>query len=185
MTEVLTSPTAERSETGAVVTDFVSDAVILRYTDDGDVEVCRSGGTMATQPASAMGVRQHDPARREHALRAAVTTLDTERRHLARDHAETLGRIRAAAIEKHEDGGEICRDGLNAFLREFGLDEYEPRMRVSYTICGSYEVDTTDDYEARAGAEDHLGVDLAYISDADADSLTHTVEVTNVETIGH
>jgi hypothetical protein len=185
MTEVLTNPTADRIEVGTVVTDYASDAVILGYTTDGDVELCRDDGTIQAQAVSPALARQYDPARQDHVLRRAVTALDTERRRLRREHAQTLDRIRAAAIEKHEDGGEICQEGLNQFLRTFGMAEYGPRVRVDFTIRGSYEVDTTDDYEARAGAEDHLGVDLTYIDDADTDSLTHKVEVMNVETIGH
>jgi hypothetical protein len=188
MTMLTTHPddqAAERIAAGTVVTDYAGDALVLGYTTGGDVELCRDDASLTTQPASLALVRQHDPARQQYVWHQAVTALDAERRQLVTDHAWTLDRIRSAAIEKHQDGGEICREGLNDFLRELGLAEYGPRMRVDFTVRGSYEVDTTDDYEARVGAEDHLGVDLADIGEANEDSLTHKVEVTNVETIGH
>jgi hypothetical protein len=185
MTEVLASPTAERIAAGTVVTDYDGDAVILGYSRDGDVELCRDNGMITAQAASLPLWTQSDQGRQDPVLRAAVIAVATDRRRLLDQHAEALNQVRAAAIEKHEDGGEVCREGLNAFLRELGLEEYEPRMRVGFTIRGSYEVDTTDDYEARTAAEDRLDVDLTAIGIADRDSLTHKVEVTNVETIGH
>jgi len=190
MTEVLTDHRsdnlpAEQFGAGTVVTDYAYDAVILGYTTDGDVELCRSDGIITAYPASASLVQLIDPVRQKAALAAAVKALETERRKVTARHAETLQQVRLAAIEKHEDGGEICRDGLNAFLCEIGQAEYEPQVRVDFTIRGSYEVDTTDTYEARRGAEDNLGVELAGISDASEDSLTHEVEVTDVTLLGH
>jgi len=183
MTELVTTHPVDRFEVGAVLTDYVGDAVVLDHSN-GRIELCRSDGTISTQAASTSLVRQYDPGRQERALRQAVTALDTERRRLTTEHATTLGEIRAAAIAKHEDGGEICHDGLNAFLREFGMAEYGPRIRVSFTVRGSYEVDTTDEYEARTGAENQLGLDLSDISEADEDSLSYKVEATELQAIG-
>ncbi len=138
MTELVTTHPVDRFEVGAVLTDYVGDAVVLDHSN-GRIELCRSDGTISTQAASTSLVRQYDPGRQERALRQAVTALDTERRRLTTEHATTLGEIRAAAIAKHEDGGEICHDGLVTFLREFGMAEYGPRIRVSFTVRGSYD----------------------------------------------
>src|SRR5438034_10184655 len=101
MTEVLTThaddQATERLGAGTVVTDYAGDAVVLRTTSDGDVELCRSDGAIRTQAISTSLVRQYDPARQQQALHRAVTTLDAERRRLAIAHATTLDEIRSAA----------------------------------------------------------------------------------------
>src|SRR5205809_6936547 len=96
MTEVLTTHTddqaTERLGAGTVVTDYAGDAVVLRTTSDGDVELCRSDGAIRTQAISTSLVRQYDPARQQQALHRAVTTLDAERRRLATGARHDAGR---------------------------------------------------------------------------------------------
>ena len=186
LTDRITSPAAERLDAGTTVTDYGFDAVVLGYTPDGDVELCRLDGRITRHRASATPVVLiGEPLRQTAVLRAAVAVLIAERRRTVMQHAATLDQVRSAAIEKHNDGGEICRDGLNDFLRAFGMAPYEPQVRVHFSIHGSYDADTTEEFEAQTDAEDHLLVDLANVSSALDDSLSFKVEVTDVDAIGH
>ena len=81
------------------------------------------------------------------ALRTAVEALALRRQLDARtqdalraDHARVLADIRAFAIERHLEG-DLYREHLNAFLVRFRMPPYAPRLRVRFTISGSYDVD--------------------------------------------
>src|SRR5262249_55589659 len=124
-------------------------------------------------------------------LAAALRSVDALRRQAVetskqdrRDHPQGLERIPEDAIDKHQDGGAICRGGVKGVLTEFGPAEDEPRPRGGSTSRGSYEVGTTDEYDARDGAE-KLGVDLSAVYEADTDTARHEVEIVEVQTIGH
>lgn len=93
-----------------------------------------------------------------------------------RVHAGLLDSIREYAITRHEDG-EICRDGLDEFLVTFGFEPYCPRLRVDYTISGSYEVVQHDASFAENDARDYLRPDLSSLDDVDGDSSVCEVTV--------
>jgi hypothetical protein len=135
-----------------------------------------------------------DPAARDDLLAAAVRGLGVQR-HTAtqqaaravedrdRDresHARVLADIRAYAVDKHQSG-DICRGGLNDFLTAFGLPEFQPRVRVRYTLTGSYEVDADDADAADRDARGYLKPDLSQLDNVIDDSDTYSVDVDDVE----
>jgi hypothetical protein len=69
---------------------------------------------------------------------------------------------------------------MNRFLDAFSLPTYDPRVRVTYTITGSYEVDTDDPDTASSDARGYLKPDLSELDNVIDDSDTHTVHVTQV-----
>jgi hypothetical protein len=167
--------------------------VVLRRAGDGQVEVWGSGRTScwdAATPASAVT----DSARRAGLLHAAVHGLAEQRHTMAEqarrarqdrdqdraEHDRVLNAIRAYAVEHHQDG-DICRTGLNDFLTHFGLPVYEPRVRVHYSISGSYEVEGEDPDAARRDARSYLKPDLSQLDNVIDDSDTYTVHVDRVE----
>ena len=96
-------------------------------------------------------------------------------------HTRTLDRIRGYAIARHHDGL-YCLDGLNEFLRTFSLPGHATRIRVGFTIRGSYETGCTDTKTARYDAA-HLDVDLSEVSDLIEGGSDVTVEVDSVEVL--
>jgi hypothetical protein len=90
-----------------------------------------------------------------------------------------LPRIRTYAIERHR-AGDICRDGLNQFLREFDLAEYDPRLRVTYTITGSFNADGADEDHLRQHLEE-LRVELPDCDNIDEDSSDYSVSFDDFE----
>jgi hypothetical protein len=144
-----------------------ADAVVLARSGGDTIEVYYEGA-LASFIDRTPAPEITDRARRERAINQALVDLGRLRREsqdeLQRQHAaheDVLDRVREYAIEKHREGS-ICQDGLNEFLRMFDLPEYSPRVRVSYVIRGSYEVDSSAS-DIREDAEEHLGVDLADI----------------------
>jgi hypothetical protein len=157
-------------------------AVVLTRVDPSTVVVIADGamhGYPDTTPATE--ILDHD-----HRLRLvtdALRTLDTARRRLAGDaelmaqrQTGTLRAIRSYAIDAH-NADVICLAGLNEFLRTFDLPEYRPRIRLTYTIRGSYEADQTDTHDASGDAEEHLRPDLLYLRRLVPASADHTVTV--------
>jgi hypothetical protein len=167
--------------------------VVVGRADDGQVEVWSFGGLTRRDADTAVSAVT-DPAARDDLLAAAVRGLDAQR-HTAiqraaravedRDrergnHEQVLTDIRAYAVDKHQDG-EICRGGLNDFLTAFGLPEFAPRVRVRYTLTGSYEVDADDADAAGRDARGYLKPDLAQLDNVIDDSDTYSVHVDDVE----
>jgi len=114
-------------------------------------------------------------------MRSVHAQAQQNREHLSRaeaEHADTIARIRAYAIGKHRSG-DICRTGLDEFLEEFALGEYDPRVRVSFTIVGTYEVSSDDVRAARTDADGYLHVDLDRLDNVVPDSDDVTVTVTS------
>jgi hypothetical protein len=103
------------------------------------------------------------------------TVRDTEARHAA-----TLGDIRRYAIDRHR-AGDICRDGLDAFLTYFGMPTYQSRLKVTFEITGSYEVDADDEDEVRRTADDQIYLDLASLDGFVVHSDDYTLTITSIQ----
>ena len=69
---------------------------------------------------------------------------------------------------------------MNRFFETFFLDRYDPRIRVRYTITGSYEVDAEDVYAASRDALGYLKPDLSQLDSLIDGSDDFTVDVTDV-----
>jgi hypothetical protein len=116
---------------GAVVIDG-NEAVILNRGEDGELVDVYHGGAIRPYKPDTAATMLAEPDRQVAVLREALLLVDLLRRQAdqqqERQTAEfhdVLSRIRDYAIERHEEGG-ICLEGLNEFLRAFGLPEYEP-----------------------------------------------------------
>lgn len=170
--------------------------VVMRTTVDGSIEVLPPSGPTLMLSGDYTVTPVTDPALRADCLARAVTRLRDDNQSQAtqlhqaridlvnarRDHTIVLAEIRAYAIRRHQDG-DICRDGLNEFLTEFDLDKYQPRVRIRYTISGSYEVDGSDPDTATRDAEGYIEVNLSRVDNVVDDSSTVDVEVTDADTV--
>jgi hypothetical protein len=81
--------------------------------------------------------------------------------------------IRNYAIAAYRKG-RFCVNGLNEALEHFDLDGYSPRMRLSYTISGSFEVDGDDVRAAEYDAGNYLCVPTWRASNASPTARTPT-----------
>jgi hypothetical protein len=168
------------------VTGEGQEVVVLGYTDTGaDLVDVHTPHGPRTLPADTVTFPLADAHRRADLLAGAVDHLADHVREVRSElactvarHARTLEEIRRYAIDRHLDD-QYCRDGLNTFLRSFGMPVYEPRVRVEFTITGSYEVDHADLYQAERDATGYLKIDLSDIDDLVDDSDTFTVQVTD------
>ncbi|WP_274562393.1 hypothetical protein [Streptomyces spiramyceticus] len=157
--------------------------VILRLVDTDLLEVFYAGGFTAigTRVLEIQPVPDRD--QQLDAMRTATEALTICRRVALEQHAEQrdvhasqLADIREYAIEAHEDGS-ICRDGLDSFLSRFDLTPYCARVKVIYTITGSYEADRTNEIAAQQDAELHLTPDLSALDDVDDYTIQYDVAV--------
>lgn len=167
--------------------------VVLGRAVDGQVEVW-SLGHITRRTADTVASAVSDPARRDGLLADALRGLGVQRqvasaqaaramadRDQERDsHEQVLDAIRAYAVGKHQNG-DICRHGLEEFLRAFGLPEYQPRIRVHYTLTGTYDVEGEDIEAVRRDTRSYLCPDLSDVDEVVEDSDTHTVHVDSVE----
>jgi hypothetical protein len=163
------------------------DAVVLSRVDTATIEVA-AGGDLRRIPDTTAVIEITDPSRRLTLITEAVLTLDRARRELGGRHREqrdrhtrTLDRIRGYAIARHQHGL-YCRDGLDEFLRTFSLPGHGTRIRVGFTIRGSYDTGRTDTETARDDAT-HLAVDLSEVSHLIDGGSDVTVEVDSVEVL--
>jgi len=85
-------------------------------------------------------------------------------------------------IEQYRDS-EYSRDVLDAFLSRFDLDPYQPRVKVTYTITGSFEVDSDDADEVEDNVEQNLRVDSDDVDGAVEYSDNFDVTVRSVEPV--
>lgn len=125
-----------------------------------------------------------DPALQGQLLREALSKLNamvdlhrSRRDDDRRAHAVKLQEIRDYAIDRFKVG-DICLSGLTAFLEAFGLEAYEPVVRVEYTISGSYLV-RGNARDAEVDAK-YLRVDLQHVDNVVEESEHHDVKVTGV-----
>ncbi|WP_369186536.1 hypothetical protein [Streptomyces sp. R08] len=155
--------------------------VILRLVDTDLVEFYFAG-RISTHSTQLLQIRPiTDPAVCEATLRDAIEALAICRKVAIEKHAEQhrshelmLDAIRQYAVDRHEDG-DICRDGLDDFLAKFSLAPYETRVRVEYTITGSYEVDPGSEAAAEEDALKYLQPDLSGLDDVDGDTSIYEV----------
>lgn len=75
----------------------------------------------------------------------------------AREAEEKITSMREYAIERHRDG-DICRDGLNAFLRYHDLPEYPPNRSATVRLEFDVRLPNCDDSEADARIRDYVAV---------------------------
>jgi hypothetical protein len=162
------------------------DAVVLTMAGTAEVEVWTGTG-LRRYPATTAAAELVDPVRQETALRAALCWLHQEQRTAVaeqqaqgRRHAGKLNRIRDYAIEAHRDG-DICQDGLNAFLRHFNLAEYEPSVRLTYVLSGRFTVAGRDAETVRAHVLATLKPDFDEVDDVDDDSAQQEITISSVE----
>ncbi|KJS57064.1 hypothetical protein VM98_03110 [Streptomyces rubellomurinus subsp. indigoferus] len=159
--------------------------VVLRLVDaaTGLVELYQAGRVTVVAAAAldaefvtAQGVQTE-------LLQEALRVVhDDARQKLTEDresHATTLADIRQYAIARHEDGS-ICREGLDRFLEEFGFEPYVTRVRVDYTISGSYEVEGHDATFAEEDAQGYLQPELSSLDDVVDESSTYDVTIVDV-----
>ena len=170
----------------AVVTVDGRMVVVLRLDPPGQVEVHAPGSGLHALPADTPAVPVAEPALVAEVLAAAV--FDLARWHAAAradltaaegGHRQLLADIRQYVLERHLDG-DICREGMNRFFEAFSLDPYDPRVRVRYTITGSYEVDAEDVYAASHDARGYLKPDLSNLDSLIDGSDDFAVDVTDV-----
>ncbi|MEU7525964.1 hypothetical protein AB0A74_09540 [Saccharothrix sp. NPDC042600] len=156
------------------------DIVVLTATGRTDVSVW-AAGAVCHLPAGTPVVPVTDPARQGTVLRLALASLNrlrqqaeealwTQRNH----HMSTLDEVRSYAIEAHV-AGDICRDGLNAFLCAFNMTEYRPRVRVAYTLGGTFTVTAQRDDHVIANAVDVLRPDFAEVDDVESATAEHEI----------
>src|SRR5207248_6015177 len=130
------------------------DAVLLGRSGTATVEVLREGRILR-EADSMLAVPVTDPARQVELLRAALVA-DVAARQASAETAQqrlteldetrvannrTRADIRDYVIDRYRDD-ELTRDVLDGFLTRFDLDPYQPRVKATYTITGSFEVDS-------------------------------------------
>ncbi|NLT55143.1 MAG: hypothetical protein GXX79_11430 [Actinomycetales bacterium] len=175
---------------GAVLTQRpgteTTETFVVLARHGNDVEVFGNGKT-TTLPAHTRAVPVTDPAGCDPVLAAALTHLAValraerdQRTHHQAHHQRVLDDIRGSAVQRHTEG-QICRPGLADFLSAFDLAPYEPRVRVTYAITGSYEVTGTPE-AAEDDARGYLRPDLDGLDDV-VDSDTHDVTIQDVTTV--
>ena len=156
--------------------------MVLRLADTNLVEVYQAG-TITFVDSNVLEVEPiTDPALLEETLLGVVEALTICRRVSVEAHAEQrqahtdkLAAIRQYAIDRMEQGV-ICGRGLDAFLSAFDLEPYSCRSKVSYTIHGSYEVDTSTPAAIR-DAKDNIRPDLVGLYEVDDQTVTYTLDV--------
>lgn len=155
------------------------------------------------------GVQVHDPVRSVHALPADTPATPVSDQHTRAEflaaaaadlagihaldqnqladtetrHQRVLNDIRGYVVERHV-AGDLCRDGIDRFFEAFALPTYDPRVRVSYTITGSYEVDTDDTDTASGDARGYLKPELGELDNVIDDSDTYSVHIDHVDELG-
>ncbi|MEU6351056.1 hypothetical protein ABZ896_17235 [Streptomyces sp. NPDC047072] len=160
--------------------------VILGLADPEQLEVFYAGRISLVSTHVLEITPVVDCAKQLDAVRTAVEALVICRRVALEAHTEqeqrhhaNLDAIRQYAIERHQNG-DICSDGLDAFLEEFGMKPYVERVRVRYTITGSYEVAPGDEDAVRNDAEQYLGPNLSGLDDVDDYSVDFTLTIDEI-----
>jgi len=103
--------------------------VTIGVIERGEIEVVYDGTVQVMRPETRV-----EPVsgweRQLSLIQAAVPVVATSRRTEADEFAREFERVRDYAIARHLDGF-YNREALNAFLREFGLAEYDPDADTS------------------------------------------------------
>jgi hypothetical protein len=157
---------------------------LLGAGPEGAVSVLHADGRVEFLAPDTRAVPLADPVRGAAALAEVLVRQDAqhteqlaavaaERTTLERAHQWRLTEIRDYAVGKHVDG-DICRDGLDAFLDRFDLEPYRPRIVVTFTLRGRFTVDGDDEDCARSDARHWLQADLSALDDIVDGSLELT-----------
>jgi hypothetical protein len=183
-------PDHSQASTGSAAVVTVDNRVVVVLRADrvgGGVQVHDPVRSVHTLPADTPATPVSDHRTRAEFLAAAASDLagihaldQAQLDGIDARHQKVLDDIRSYTVERHL-AGDICRSGLNAFLETFGLPTYDPRIRVSYTITGSYEVDTDDADEATRDAHGYLKPDLSELDNVIDDSDSYTVQLGHIE----
>ena len=183
-TELLRSTTPQELAVLLPAPVWVGDfaGVVLRVLADERVELYLPDYLTAVSMHELTAVPITDPERSHDVLCAAVKHLATVRQQaidrndaLRSEHGGVLDAIRDYAIERHE-AGDICRPGLDRFLDEFDFEPYHNRIRVEYTLKGSYVVDNSNDEDVSDDVSKYLRPDLTDLDRVDEDSAHFDLE---------
>lgn len=179
---------ASLSSAGAVVTTNGVEAVVIAAVDQTQVRVW-ADNQVQTWPSSQDVVPVTDSAQQRAALVRAVSSLEamwreTGKRAAAESarHGQVLDDIRVYALDAHLDGS-ICCEGLNRFLCRFDLPEYEPFVRLDFTLSGRVTLTDTDSNGATAAVLAHLGAVLDGLQGVDDDSVELVGAVQSAEPV--
>ena len=148
---------------------YDSTCAVLSINDDGTATVYAIPGGLEHLPASTPTEPITDPLVAAGHLRAALHHAGTEllkaRAAVEREYNERAGdltgnlqtraRMRAHLIGTFKTG-DLSRDGLDEFLQEFDLPPHEPRVKVAFTVTGTFEVYGDDLEEAESDAREYL-----------------------------
>ncbi len=171
------------------------DSVLLGRVGTATVEVLREG-SIVREADTTLAVPVTDPTRQVELLRAALVADVAARQGLAEtaqqrgselnqlraSQANTLAQIRDYVIEQYREDG-FSRDVLDAFLSRFDLDPYRPRVKVTYTITGSFEVEGDNPDDVENDVENNLRVDLDDVDDVVEYSDDFDLSVRGVERV--
>lgn len=93
---------------------------------------------------------------------------------------DVLHAVREKAIELCSDGT-ICRDGMNDFFEQVGIEKYTPTFEVSFTIVGTVtlEADSEDD------AETMFKNGIIVYLDSDSDGVNYDIDHVSAEYSGN
>lgn len=183
-TELLRSTTPQELNALLPAAVWVGDfaGVVLRTLPNNMVELYLPDYLTPVSMYELTAVPITDTERCQEVLRAAVKYLATVRQEaidrndaLRLEHASALEQIRDYAIERHE-AADICRAGLDRFLDEFGFEPYHNRLRVNFTLTGSYVVDNSNDEDVCDDASKYLRPDLSDLDHVDEDSTHFDLE---------
>jgi hypothetical protein len=172
-----------------------AEAVLLGRADTVSVEVLRDG-RIVREADTMLAAPVTDPTRQAELLRAALAADVAARQTLAEtaeqrrteldqlraSQARTLAEIRDYVIADYR-ADEFSRDVLDAFLARFDLDPYQPRVKVTYTITGSFAVDSDDADEVEDNVDQNLRVDIDDVDGVVEYSDDYSVSVRSVEPV--
>jgi len=159
------------TELTAVLIGRSGDSVTAYRSDTGRVEVL--SGEMTAEPVTDASLRA---AALTQALKATQQHARDAEAQLRRQHQAQLDEIRDEAVSKYNEGGEICRPGLDDFLARHGMEPYNVRREVEFTIRGRLVIDSSsDEYTVESDVRENLCPDTAAIDDIEDDSVDYTV----------
>jgi hypothetical protein len=163
-----------------------ADGVVLRH-DDRHADVAVETGEVRSIYVGNTARLITDPVRELELMRHAAGLLsrraveaEQERQDESDRHRQEMRDIRAYAVDKCRVG-DICQDGLNAFLQRF--DMAPDHTRVRFTITGSYQVAGGDTARARSDGAGYLDVDLSDVDCVVDDSLSFNVSIDDVRPV--
>jgi hypothetical protein len=165
-----------------------TEAVVLDHDGRTNVRIWQSD-VVTSRPADTPVEAVMPPAQAASVIRRALQSLTYQYLHAIRtrhadavQHRMTMQAIRLYAITKHRQHV-FDRQALNDFLAEFELPLYEPRLKLTFTILGSYEVTATEAETARRQAVQSLAVTIHRIQHIDLENYRLQIEVRDVVSV--